>query len=172
MSWEATGTFVGVIVALCALWLTISESRERRKHNRLSVKPYLTTWTTSEPESGHYLFDVVNNGIGPALIKSFQIYVDGIVVEGVGPKMIDNTLKKLFPNAGYTAKQSYLAPGYMMPANEKRPLVDVVSKRQGVPSPQDVEAAQKRIRLVIDYQSIYQDKYRYDSDVSRPIGAS
>lgn len=172
MTWEAIAGFCAVIVALCALWLTISEGRESRKHNKLSVKPHLTTWTSSAAASGRYSVDVINNGIGPALIKNFQICVDGMAVEGLGVGVIENALKKLFPGAAYEAKQGYLAPGYVMSAKERRPVVDIVFLGQPVPKYEEMAQAEKRIRLVIEYESMYGEEYRYDSDTFRSnVGA-
>lgn len=70
-------TAVGVFVAACAFITTIWQAAITRKHNRMSVKPHLTTWTTTIHEGRSYAVHLMNNGLGPALITKYEVLVDG-----------------------------------------------------------------------------------------------
>jgi hypothetical protein len=71
-SWIALSA---MIVALCALILSVIEGRATRKHARLSVRPLVTiSGTVNEHGSG---WKLGNAGLGPALVRWFEVSVDG-----------------------------------------------------------------------------------------------
>jgi hypothetical protein len=62
-------------VAFFALVITAYEGYATRRHNRLSVKPFLfTSFDYDNEGSGWSLY---NKGVGPALIKWCEVRVDG-----------------------------------------------------------------------------------------------
>ena len=63
-----------MIVAVFALFVTIWDSYQSRKHNRLSVKPFLGIGVDIHEKVE---FTLSNQGIGPAVIKEFSVYFDG-----------------------------------------------------------------------------------------------
>lgn len=66
-----------VLIAVCAFFLSIWQMFLSRKHDRLSAMPHLLiSFHTKEtpPRFGIYL---ENAGIGPAIIKSFEVFLDG-----------------------------------------------------------------------------------------------
>jgi hypothetical protein len=64
------------VIAICALALTVWQGIQTRKHNRLSCKPFLTTWIGKDLKNNFYSVDLINNGLGPAVIENFTIKVD------------------------------------------------------------------------------------------------
>lgn len=164
MSWEAIAGFSSAVIALCALGLTIWQAEIARRHNRLSVTPHLTTWAHSEQATGRHSIEILNNGIGPALIKSFSVEVDGQPIGGEGSEPIEKALEILFPQYGYVSYQSYMARGYMMSPKEARSLVTIQFLGASLPREEEVNHVLKRARLLIDYESIYGDKYLLDTD--------
>ncbi len=163
MSWEAIAGFSSAVIALCAFGLTIWQIIVTRSHNRLSVTPHLTTWTHSDKAKNIYAVDLLNNGIGPALINSFQIQVDGQPIIGEGTEPMEKALKILFPQYQYSSWQSFVSKGYMMSAKEARNLVTVHFLGEKLPRPEEVEHATKRVRLFTEYESIYGDKSTLDT---------
>lgn len=88
-------------VALCAFVFSFWQAKIVRDHNKISVKPHLTTWNSVDHDNGIYVVHVLNNGIGPALINKFEIRVDNKVISGDGTEPIEKALKILFPNQPY-----------------------------------------------------------------------
>lgn len=105
----------------------------------------------------------MNNGVGPALIKKFQIYVDAQQVQGLHLELIRKSIKLLFPNYPYNLENSYLSDGYMMSPKEVRDLVVIQFLGPNLPAPEEIEHASKRIRILIEYESIYKEVFVYDS---------
>lgn len=163
ISWEAIAGVASAVIALCALFLTLWQTVVSRCHNKLSVTPHLMTWTHSDEGTNHYQIDLLNNGIGPALIKSFLIQVDNQTINGEGTEPIEKALKILFPHYSYHSHQAYVSDGYMMSEKERRPLVIIQFFGDTLPKSEEVKHAIKRTRLIIDYESIYGDQDRLDT---------
>lgn len=163
-NWEIVAAVSSAVIALCALFLAIWQGYQARKYNRISVTPHLTTWTHSDEKKNLYVIEVINNGIGPAVIQNFRMYVDGQLIQGEDSELVKKALKILFPNTNYNSHQSYFAKGYVMAEKEKRPLVAVAFHGENVPSPETVDHAMKRSRLVLEYQSMYGQSFCLDSD--------
>lgn len=167
LSWEEIAGLSSAVIALCAFVLTVWHACITRQHNKLSVTPHLTTWTHSDKAKNLYAIELLNNGIGPALINSFQIQVDGHPIIGEGIEPIEKALKLLFPQYQYSSWQSFVSTGYMMSAKETRNLVTIQFNGEKLPKPEEVEHATKRARLLIEYESIYKDKATLDTSAFR-----
>jgi hypothetical protein len=164
LSSEAITGIASAVIALCALFFTVWQVTVIRRHNKLSVTPHLTTWYHSDDENNRYQIELLNNGIGPALIKSFLIQVDGQSINGEASEPIKKALKILFPQYCYESFQSYIASGYMMSEKETRALVVIQFNGELLPKPEEVDHAIKRTRLIIEYESIYGNDYCLDTD--------
>lgn len=167
MSWKAVAEFSSTVIALCAFGLTIWQACITRKHNKLSVTPHLTTWMHSDKAKNIYAVELLNNGIGPALIDSFQIQVDSHPIVGEGTEPMEKALKILFPQYQYSSWQSFVSKGYMMSEKETRNLVTIQFHGEKLPKPEEVEHATKRAQVIIEYQSIYKDKSTLNTSAFR-----
>jgi hypothetical protein len=69
----------GTVIALCALALSVTESVERRNHDRLSVRPHLDFGRShsTNPKKPKLEYYWVNNGLGPAYFRWLRVEVDG-----------------------------------------------------------------------------------------------
>ena len=148
-------SFVSLLVALCALVFTWYQVRISREHNRLSVKPHITTFSHSQTigTDAYLTIELMNNGLGPAIIKSFQVLFDGKIVSLNDQKKTTQHIKNQFQQQkGYHIEQ--LGPGYAMPANEKRIMLQL--KFPGAGGLQDTyEALLDRHELIIEYETVY-----------------
>src|SRR5262245_28007071 len=126
-AWNAVKGPAGasLVVAVCALGLTFWQAHVTRRHYRLSVRPHVTTWLQSGAQAGSYKLEIMNNGLGPASIKSFAILIDGTRIAGESAEPMQRAVNLLFPESTYTSTQAYLLPGYVMPAKERLELVSV-----------------------------------------------
>jgi len=161
--WSVITGISTAVIALCALGLSIWQGVLARKHNRLSFRPHLTTWTHSDAEKGVYVFEIINNGIGPAIIEEFSIKVDGKLISGEGAESIEKALKITIPNLPYKAQQSYLGTGYVMAAKERCTVFAVQFSGQPLPSKDLVEYAFNRGDLEISYKSFYGERFPFST---------
>jgi hypothetical protein len=65
-----------IISALAAVVIAVYEVRSTREFQRLSVWPNLVQYNSHVPGQA-YTRNLANNGMGPAVIRSFRVYVDG-----------------------------------------------------------------------------------------------
>ena len=77
---------------------------------------------------------------------------------------MDKAIRMLFSNHHYDAYNSFLSKGYMMSANDKHALIRIQFLEPTIPKFEDVELASKKLRIVIEYESIYNQTQMYDSD--------
>lgn len=167
--WEVVAGVSSAIIALCALFYTMLAGWYTHKHNKLSVKPHLTTWVTRNPQQRYYSLGLVNNGLGPALITSVEITLDNQVIKGEGTEPIENIIRALFVDTQYTCDTSFFESGYSMPADERRTLVSLQFLEPFTITPEIFEERMKRCGLYIRYRSFYNDKFSYSSDIEKII---
>ncbi len=96
--WRFLGDNWTEIAALSALGLAVYQYVATRRHNRLSVKPHVDShFDTGSNENGEgwLIFKLSNNGLGPALIRKFQITQAGRVLADINPGTIRPLLGEL-----------------------------------------------------------------------------
>lgn len=172
-SCEGIGAIASAIIAVCAFVLTIFQFCATKKHNLLSVKPRLSSWLDANyvinektgAQDFHYKVYLSNIGIGPALIESFDVYVDGEKVQKSGLEKIDEAVGLLFPVGNYRIQyRAHLTKGGALSVDQRQMLVHLVFPAGSVPDSITLEQAKKRIKLKVEYQSIYEDEiWPYDS---------
>ncbi|WP_324779579.1 hypothetical protein [Thiobacillus sedimenti] len=163
MEWQTITGISSVVIALCALVFSFWQGAQTKKHNRLSVRPHLTTWTHSNSDKGFYAVELVNNGIGPAIIEDFVLKIDGKQISGNGTEPIEKALKILFPNFSYHSNHSYLAKNYSIVPKERCIVVSVQFLGPQFPAPEVVEHALNRGDLEISYKSFYEENFHFSS---------
>ena len=141
------------LIAITAVLFTAYQAYLSRKHNKLSVKPHITvSWAnfSDAPIS----FTMCNDGLGPAIIKSYSIEVDGSTVEGQGPELYKNAIialglqnitylsYNLTEGEAYSVGKSLVLLRFEEPPDRYDEINEVLSK----------------LKFRITYTSIYEDK--------------
>ncbi len=165
VDWTLVTGVSSTAIALCALGLSVWQGYQARKHNRLAVRPHLTTWSHSDVEERCYAVEVMNNGIGPALIESFSVQVDGTAIPGEETEAVNQAMKIVFRSFNYRVHVAQLAKGYSMPQNERRVLVSLRFVGPEFPTDKLVERAFERCDLEIKYKSFYEEQFVYSSRI-------
>jgi hypothetical protein len=163
MSSEMWISLASAVVALCALGVTFWQTHAVRKHNRLSVKPFLATTegTHTQDNNGKVSFEIQNCGVGPALIKSFALWDGDNEICINNRTAYENHLDKI--TSGFKdVSMSCFVPGFALPTGSKHTLLEFSYNKN-----QDILFVHK-LNVVIEYQSIYQDEvFTYDSRKDR-----
>lgn len=68
-----------IIIALIALFVAIDQGYQTRKHNKLSVQPVVGIVFEYTAQGGAG-WNYKNSGLGPAIIKDFEVKVDAEIV--------------------------------------------------------------------------------------------
>lgn len=164
VNWEVITGISSAVIALCALVFSLYQGKQAREHNKLSVRPHLSTWEHKEVEGGFYRLELINNGIGPAVIDTFSIKVDGKLQSGDGSEPIVKAMEIVLQDRQYQPlERSYLGKGYVM-APKERCTVFAVKFFGQLPSKEFVEHAIKRCHLEVHYMSFYGEKFRFPTE--------
>ena len=146
-------TWIVAFVAVCALGVTVWQGRQNYKHNRMSVRPQLAVFEysdTTETEKNVWL-ELVNSGIGPAIIKDFILLYDGKEVSKNNYK----TYKKFLDEKAGNGELVYFAafvPSSIIPIN--RPIKPFSFRHKHGQDNSFIE----KLNFYISYQSIYEDE--------------
>ena len=148
-----------VVIAVCSFVVSVFQSYINRKHNRLSVKPYLFV-ETHFLTSGPIKVVLKNRGTGPAFIKSVRIFVDGLEIPTKEEQLYKDAVKK-------AELQDYSYYFYLLLSNQACNAgeeIDLyVFEKKGL-NDEDIECFRvnlERISFTINYESIYQEKFVY-----------
>ena len=163
LDWQVVTGIATTAIALCALVFTIWQGIQARRHNVLSFRPHLTTWTHNNTDKGFFAVELLNNGLGPALIEEFLVKVDGRVISGQGTEPIEKGLKISFPNLEYTSHHGYVGKGYSMAAKERVTIAAIQFIKQPFPSSEFVAHAFNRASLEITYKSFYEERFHFST---------
>lgn len=159
---SALAAAISAGIAGLALIFTKRQVDMHEKHNRLMATPHLSGWNYEDGETNTYSFTLENTGIGPAIIKSILLTVDDQPAQREGSDMIEDAAERLFPNLAKLHRFEMFTVGEFIPPNKKYEVYGV--QADGLTAKQLLERVQTRTKLVIHYESIYGDKYVYDSE--------
>ena len=121
---------MAMLVALFTGIFTAYQVFLTRKHNRLSVKPHVTTWIDEDDADGYYILrcDVMNNGLGPAIIRDYSVFYEN---QETGNSQNRKTLEaaieeKINAQPGIIRKSvTVFGKDFPFPAGEKQTLLEI-----------------------------------------------
>lgn len=158
-----------VVVALCALYLTVQSNKTTREHNKLSVKPRLTTETSTNrttyldgsTHTVEFRMTLTNVGLGPAVVKSSQVMLDGAPLPVESTDDIQPLLERVFPGVqlGSSAAFFKLNKEHAVQVGKEVELVSFVVMN---PS-SDFDKELKRFSIRICHESLYGETLHYDT---------
>jgi len=158
--WEILGENATEVIALCALVLTSYQAYLSRVHNRLSLKPHLTRFVHRSRKAGQgfLAFELLNNGVGPAFIKSFEVMLDGKPISDT-----EKALKEVLADKDLNSTVATLGPDYAMLAGEKKNILILSFELETDDDLTKIEEKLGRFDLKIEYQSVYGEKATLDT---------
>lgn len=150
-----------ILIAVLALATSIWSANESRKHNRLSFKPHLSlasAFTNTQAQNGVYLD---SNGPGPALIKSFKVFIGENQLNTKSPTEFGNEIRErlnlqdLFIYIEVPRKGDVLKPG------ESHRIMGTVKLPSNLTESQllRLKAGLPRLEFVIEFESVYEELF-------------
>lgn len=163
--WRFLGDNAATILALCALAFTAYQVLSTRKHNRLSVRPHITyfTYRNLNPGQGSLKIEIMNNGLGPAVIDAFEVSLDNKRLPSQNSSDIEAKISAILNGQATRTSVTTLGSGYCMPKDQTRALLELHFPATSHGDIQNIEKLLTRFSLVIHYSSMYGDRYTFDS---------
>lgn len=158
--------YVSVVISICAFFLTMYQARATWKHNRLTVHPRLTTFTNIEHNLENPAITIVtvllmNNGLGPAIIKSFELLLDGKAKPVSEPEEMHRLAMETLKSDLVTAECHFavLRKAHSISKDAEVRLVKLAIKNATAEQLKEF----KRFHVRICYESAYGESFTYDS---------
>lgn len=129
---------IAVVIAAGALFLTILQSRETIKSNKIAVRPNIDiTFNAVRGSLEPHGFSIKNTGVGPAIIESISYYVDGEEIKAGRFEIWKSVLGKI----DYTYSENFdefhivhLSRGFYLEAGQAEYLIKLIplEEKKGV----------------------------------------
>lgn len=162
---------IPLFITTLALFVTIWNASESREHNRLSVRPNLlftVEYSATKEENGIYL---TNQGMGPALIQEFRIYIDEAEINTSNLPQMSKEIQKKLNLKNILTIFGYYEAGDVMKAGDRvclfgsNSLIALLSREERIL----LDANLSRLKVCIKYKSIYGEIFELEK---KDIGAA
>ncbi len=157
---EAIVSIAAVVIALAALVVSVWDRVETRYHDRLSVTPNLTyseDFSLGRPKEVGIALS--NAGIGPAVVTSFAIYVDDNLVTDTTSGGWTSAIPTLGLGDTWVIYH-WWEPDDIIPVGDKVWLLAIEPADQNAERIDSLQKAVSRLRIRVEYRSIYGDQGR------------
>ena len=158
--WERLQVGLTTLLAVAAIALAAWEGIENRQHNHLSVAPRLNGSVGLSREA--VSLGLSSNGLGPAVIKEFRIYLDGKVVHDAA---IDSTsaspwqqLMPLLAPSNYAVTTNAYGIGSLLRAGQDYEMFRVTARDSTKLKDDELSKLIDRIGIEVRYCSMYDDQ--------------
>lgn len=139
---------IAVLISFSTLFVYLYQSSIMKTQQKMSVWPHVTfgpSWS-----SDHLTIDLINKGVGPAIIKNVSIAIDNNQIDGIHEIMnfVPDTLK-----SEYIYSSTW--PGQVIMSGEK---IQLFQNRNPPTIKYLLELMnEEKLKITICYCSIYQD---------------
>jgi hypothetical protein len=154
---QALCALLAVLVGFLSIILTVITIHSNRKHNRLSVKPLLRIDRIISTGSD-VAISLLNSGVGPAIIKSINIKVDGTILPQT-QDIWDVALNKVVSQK-YNVRIYSPSSGNSFSSGESHALYTIPSSELNEQDYPILLDAFQKISFEIIYASIYGEVFK------------
>ncbi len=152
-------------IALLAMGATFWQAWLARRHNRLSVRPHLDYVLDQYPDKPVTLI-VVNNGLGPAIVRQMSIAMQGAtypLVDSVMPNPVFEELRRRDLRADY----SIVSPNSPIAAGGRVTILTFPGTGGDPVVHNRAVDFMTRFGFSLEYQSMYGEKFSLNRAVDR-----
>ncbi|ENY5168439.1 TPA: hypothetical protein ACMDWL_004407 [Vibrio parahaemolyticus] len=148
---EILSQYASEIIALCALFLTVYQANSQRRQNRISLKPHLDLFTDRYFNNGVGRIEIylINNGLGPAFIETFEITL------GDKNYSAKDARTALFGDRSDEFNYTELSKGYAIAHNQRIRVLSVNFPAKDWAEVNGLEESISSLELSINYKSVH-----------------
>lgn len=154
---------ITIVISLCAVALTAYGLYATRRHNRLSVTPHLADYTNkSATNEGLVIsYEVSNNGIGPAKIKTFALFREGKQFPKGKDDYVDSFVRAHLGNRlKYDIRHSFnFGEDDSLKAGDTRHILNIFFPGAKSEDREKILGMFEGIAIRIEYESFYGEKF-------------
>lgn len=132
----------------------------------MSVKPYLSIATYRDPPK--YIATLENNGLGPAVIDSFRVYLDGNeLIDDENYNSVEVAACSLNLKIASQSCVSF-ASDYAFMATDNADFFEITLNENSLTTREHIKAELDRIDIVIEYSDIFGNAQRPHDTRGKP----
>ncbi len=163
-------SFVAITISLFTLFIFVKQTNIIEEQSRLSVMPYLLLETSNDSYAKTFKIEIVNHGVGPAIIESRIIYLNGEAYDMEFADFFKNQL--IGTDSVEILNRTTLQNGFALPSGNARNLITVGGDDYSYKTFLKImNAAQKdSFNYEIKYKSIYGDRWLISGNTNAPEG--
>ncbi|WP_343486298.1 hypothetical protein [Allomuricauda sp. d1] len=169
--WNSDKLFglTAMLISLVTLIIFVRQTNIMDKQSRLSAMPYLMIETSDNGYEHEFTFELVNYGVGPAIIEGKTIFHNGKSFE----MEFDDFLKSNFDGMDTINIISYatIQPGLAIPAGGSRTILKIGGSQDDYMTFKDFFSTTQEknpINFEIRYRSIYNDRWQISASNEIP----
>lgn len=168
---EMIVALASAFVALCTAAFTAYQAYLSRRHNHLSVRPHLAqSFTKTDVRADGTVpirMRIYNNGLGPAIIKSYKVYFDGNFLGDADNNENMRNLSRAI--VGIVRREMNIVgkPIWMFDPSEAfenhshRDLIEITVNQNDGDDERRYFVNLERFDFVIDYETLYGERFNY-----------
>ncbi len=153
---EAFAAVTAIIVSACALGVSFYEVRIMRAQQKTSVWPHVEIGQQYDGEG--FALEANNKGVGPALVKSLKVSVDGKQMNSLD-QLLDEILGEGH-GVGWANSTVHNVNGKVLEAGYDLPMV----RFKWNDKTRELQNNLERIKIEMIYSSIYDDCWKLSFD--------
>ena len=155
---------LSVVISICALLLTVYQAWATRKHNRLSVQPRLATQLqiehdVTEERVIRVIATLSNSGLGPAIIKSFEILVNDKPYVINEHSEIESLVARNVSGHIVELRTGFLRKNHTFSKDATTELLNLNIRN----ATESTSEEMKMFHIRVNYESAYGESFSYDS---------
>lgn len=158
-----------MLISLVTLIIFVRQTNIMDKQSRLSALPYLMVEQSTSPKNHKIQFSLVNQGVGPAIIESRKIRVDGKEYNQDFYEFMTQSVPELDTIEPFNWSSIY--KGQAIPANGRVVMVAIGENRKEFEvflSTLEKLQSNNDFYFEITYASIYGDRWKLSTDSEVP----
>lgn len=158
--WDFISYNTSEIIAICAFGIAVWQGVVIRKHNKISVRPYLIFNSTFKDDNPQISVNIENVGIGPAIIKSYKMFLDSHEVDLSKKTSITDIKDKFNIMSIYGGGKTFTKKDAILAGKEE--IVFKLVTKEGMDEEFDnllAHSETDRIQIVVEYESLYGKSY-------------
>ncbi|MDC7998287.1 hypothetical protein [Gilvibacter sediminis] len=164
-------SLVAMCMSLITLVIFVRQTNIMEKESHLGVLPYLAIETSDNSQDKQFRIEIINYGVGPAIIESRVIKYKGKRYDMEFPAFLYETFPQMDSIKVLTA--STVNQGLAIPAGQAR-IVMVAggsqeSYEQFLEIMLELEGDDSEFEFEINYKSIFEDRWQLNATEREPI---
>lgn len=166
-------SFSAIFISLLTLIIFIRQTNIIEKQSRLSAMPYLMLETSNNAEDNQFFIDVVNHGVGPAIITKRTIIYKNKTYNMEFYDFLRTHIPEMDSVEVFSA--STIQEGLSIPAGKIREVLKVGGGEKSylrfMKIMENLQSEDNGFDYEIEYRSIYNDYWKIDgtSDVPEEL---